>query len=349
MLKKNALKITLIFVGVILLTIAIVTLAVSAGRKNDAENENIISTISKNNDANERAYAKPYTILVLGRDSAAGLSDALMLVRLESINKRATVLQIPRDTYAEYTENPYKKINGAVSALGGAEKLCSFLSESLGIEINGYVSVDMDSLPYIVDSVGGVEIELDEPLVYKDPEQELSINLPAGKQKLDGETALHFLRYRSGYVRGDIGRMDAQKIFLAALGSKIKSLGTIELARVASVILPRIETNVTLAQALSLAKIASAIPEENIALVTLPGDEAVAIESGASYYSLSAPATSELLSKYFGLTDETFDKNGVFRNEKYESFKEIYENYKPYKLYTASSISENGIIIDKHD
>lgn len=346
MLKKNAFKITLIFVGVILLTIAIVTLAVSAGRKDDGEEGKLISV---NNDTSERAYAKPFTLLVLGRDSAAGLSDALMLVRVESMNKRATVLQIPRDTYAEYTENSYKKINGAATALGGEEALCSFLSESFGIDIDGYVSIDMDALPYIVDAVGGVEIELDEPLVYNDPEQSLSINIPAGKQKLDGKTALHFLRYRSGYVRGDIGRMDAQKVFLAAMGRKVKALGAIDLARLASAILPKVETNVTLVQSLSLANIVSEISEENIVLVTLPGDEAVAEKSGASYYSLSAPATREILSAYFGASDREFDKNGVFKNEKYESFKEIYENYAPYKLYTASTISENGIIIDKHD
>lgn len=345
MLKKNVLKITLIFVGVILLSIAIITLAVSAGRVDSGEDE---TAISVNNDTSKTAYEKPFTILVLGRDSAAGLSDALMLVRVDQMNKRAAVLQIPRDTYAEYTENSYKKINGAATALGGADKLCSFLSESFGIEINGYVSVDMDSLPYIVDSVGGVEIELDEPLVYNDPEQSLSINIPAGKQKLDGKTALHFLRYRSGYVRGDIGRIDAQKLFLTAFGQKIKTLDTIKLASLASAVLPRIDTNVTLPQALSLAKTASEIPEENIVLVTLPGEETVAEKSRASYYSLSAPATSELLSKYFGRSDGTFDKNGIFKNEKYGSFKEIYENYAPYKVYTASSISENGIIIDKH-
>lgn len=346
MLKKNVLKITLVFVGVILLTVAIITLAVSAGHKEDEESGEFISV---NNDTSERAYAKPFTVLVLGRDSAAGLSDALMLVRADSMNKRATVLQIPRDTYAEYTENSYKKINGAATALGGAEKLCSFLSESFGIEINGYVSVDMDSLPYIVDSVGGVEIELDEPLVYNDPEQNLSINIPAGKQRLDGKTALHFLRYRSGYVRGDIGRMDAQKVFLASLGQKVRSLDAVDLARLASAILPRVETNLTLSQSLSLAKISSEIPEENIVLVTLPGDEAVAEKSGASYYSLSAPATEELLSEYFGLSKGNFDKNCVFKNERYESFIKCYENYTPYKLHTASSISKNGIIIDKHD
>ncbi len=348
MLKKNALKITLIFVGIILLITAIVTLVVSAGRgdgntvgeKNEASKDVAVSDIP---------YAKPLTVLAVGKDSAAGLSDAIMLVRVEPSQHRATVLQIPRDTYAEYTESSYKKINGAVSALGGTEQLCSFLSETMGIDINAYVSIDMNVLPTVVDTVGGVEIELDEPLVYNDPEQNLSINIPAGKQRLDGKSALHFIRYRSGYVRGDIGRMDAQKVFLASLGKKIRSLDAIYLARIASAILPKTETNVTLSQAISLTKIFSDIPDENITFVTLPGEEVVAEKSGASYYSVSAPATEEILCAYFGLAAGEFDKKAVFRNEKYESFKKCYENYVPYKLYTAASIYKNGIIIDKHD
>jgi LCP family protein required for cell wall assembly len=348
MLKKNVLKITLIFVGVILLITAIVTLAVSAGR-GDGNAFNEKNGNSKEASVSDIPYAKPLTVLAVGKDSAAGLSDALMLVRIEPAEQRATALQIPRDTYAEYTENSYKKINGAVSALGGTAQLCSFLSESFGIEINGYVSVDMEVLPSLVDSVGGVEIELGEPLVYNDPEQELYINIPAGKQKLDGKSALHFIRYRSGYVRGDIGRMDAQKVFLASLGKKVRSLDTIDLARLASAMLPKIETDLTLSQAISFTKIISDIPDENITFVTLPGDEAVAEKSGASYYSISAPAAEEILCTYFGLTAGGFDKKALFRNEKYESFKKCYDNYAPYKLYTAASIYEKGIIIDKHD
>lgn len=347
MLKKNTLKITLIFIGAIILLAAIVTLAVFAGRTDVADGEKAV--VSLDATESDRAYARPYTLLISGRDSAAGLSDALMLVRVESMNKRATVLQIPRDTYAEYTENSYKKINGAAASLGGMAQLCAFLSEAFGIEINGYVSVDMEALPSLVDSVGGVDIELDEPLEYNDPEQNLSINLPAGKQKLDGKTALHFLRYRSGYVRGDIGRMDAQKIFLAALGRRVRGLDAIELALLASAMLPNIDTNVTLPQALSLVSSVSKIPDENIVLVTLSGDEVVAEQSGASYYSISAPAAKEILSAYFGLSDGEFDKKAVFRNEKYESFRKCYDNYVPYKLYTVASINENGIIIDKHD
>lgn len=350
MLKKNVLKITLIFVGIMLLVIAIVTLAVSAGNGDGEENaQKAEKNVSADYSSTDKSYADPFTILVSGRDAAAGLTDVLMLVRTEPAKNRATVLQIPRDTYVEYTEDPYKKINGAASVLGGSAELCDFLSDALGIEINGHLSIDMSALPKAIDTIGGIEIELPEPLVYNDPEQKLSIDLPAGKQKLDGERALQFVRYRSGYVRGDIGRMDAHKMFLAALVRRARALDTVELARLAYSILPMLDTSVTLSQALTLLKTASNIPEENIVFVTLPGEEVIAEKSGASYYSISAPATKEILKEFFELDEAKFDKKAVFKNEKYENFSRCYDNYAPYRLYTASAICENGIIIDKYD
>ncbi len=346
MLKKNLLKTVLVFFGIAILLTAIIAFTVIAVRRDGNGTEK--TDAAKEVAVSDHPFARSVTILASGKDSAAGLCDVLMLVRVDASNDRVTVMQIPRDTYAEYTQGSYRKINGAQAALGGMEELCGFLSDSFGIAIDGYVSVDMEVIPAAVDALGGVEIELDEPLVYSDPAQELSINIPSGKQTLDGKSALHFIRYRSGYVRGDIGRMDAQKMFLASLARKVKGLNALELAHLAAAILPKLDTNVSLSEALTLARAVTSIPEENISFVTLPGEEVIAQSSGASYYSLSAPSVKELLCAYFGANAEDFDKKAVFKNEKYESFCKCYENYAPYELHTVSSLCENGIIIDKH-
>ena len=346
MIKKNLLKTVLVFFGIAVLLTAIIAFTVIAGRRDPMGSENTDG--AKEVAVSDQPFARPFTVLVAGKDSAAGLCDVLMLVRVDAASDLVTILQIPRDTYAEYTEGTYKKINGAQTALGGTEALCGFLSDSFGIAIDGYVSVDMDVIPLAVDTLGGVEIELDTPLVYNDPAQELSINIPSGRQTLDGVSALQFIRYRSGYVRGDIGRMDAQKLFLASFARKIKGLNAFELAHLAAAMLPKLDTNISLSKALTLGKVASSVSEENIVFVTLPGEEVVAQSSGVSYYSLSAPATKEILCAYFGARAEDFDKNAVFKNERYESFCKCYENNAPYKLYTASSLCENGINIDKH-
>ena len=75
-----------------------------------------------------------------------------------------------------------------------------------------------------MDNLSGIEIDLPYDMDYEDSSQNLSIHLKAGKQTLGGKEALGFLRYRSGYVTGDLGRIDAQKLFLNAF---INRLGTI--------------------------------------------------------------------------------------------------------------------------
>ena len=229
------------------------------------------------------------------------------------------------------------------------DALCAFLSESLGIAIDRYVSMDLDVLSEIVDAIGGVSITLPDALFYEDPAQGLSIRLPAGEQVLDGQRAEYFVRYRMGYVRGDLGRMDAQKLFLTALARQIKSSLTMSAAlRVATNVLPRIDTNLAIKDMTALVRSVFSFDEQNVLLATLPGEEAVAEKSGASYYVLSSAATEELLVQYFGAT-EHLDPNGVFRNAKYTRFCEIYDGYSPYNVHSMGQIAGEGIEIEKTD
>ena len=77
------------------------------------------------------ADGEAYHVLVLGKDDASGLTDVMMLVSVDVQNGRACLMQIPRDTYFRYTENNYRKINGAMHALGGAEALSKMLESAL--------------------------------------------------------------------------------------------------------------------------------------------------------------------------------------------------------------------------
>ena len=293
--------------------------------------------------------AQTMNVLIAGKDRASGLHDVLMLLHWDRSAGRVCVLQIPRDTYAAYTDGSYRKLNGAAARLGGMDALCAFLSESLGIAIDRYVSMDLDVLSEIVDAIGGVSITLPDALFYEDPAQGLSIRLPAGEQVLDGQRAEYFVRYRMGYVRGDLGRMDAQKLFLTALARQIKSSLTMSAAlRVATSVLPKIETNLALKDMTALVRSAFSFDEQNVLLATLPGEEAVAEKSGASYYVLSSSATEELLAQYFGAT-EHLDPNGVFRNAKYTRFCEIYDGYSPYDVHSMGQIAAEGIEIEKTD
>ena len=287
-----------------------------------------------------------FRILVGGTDRTSGLCDVLMLVSLDRDTGEVWIVQLPRDTYAGYTNGSYRKLNGAPAALGGMAEIRDFLADALGITIDRYVRLSPDALVEAVDALGGVELTLEKALNYDDPTQGLSIHLPAGQQTLDGKAAEQFVRYRSGYVRGDLGRMDAQKIFLSALMSRVRSVDSpLILGKMALSLLDDVETDLGVAELLSLVRDALSIESQNVFFVTAPGADAVGEKSGASYYVLSRDGMAELLREHLGAEDGSFDRQGVFLHPDSKRFRAIYEGYSPYLIYSASEIAENGIRI----
>jgi len=283
-----------------------------------------------------------YNFLVIGRDEASGLSDMMMIVSYDTSSGTVNALGLPRDTYAEYSDTSYRKLNGAVSKLGGEVALCEFLSKTLCVPIDYYVTLDLDAVGEVVDAIGGVEVDVPFDMDYDDPAQNLSIHLKAGKRVLGGDEARQFVRYRAGYVRGDIGRMDAQKIFLAALVREVKS--GLSLAEAGNIVLglrDDVRTNLSFDEMAKLVRGAFSVSSENIRFLTLAGDGATATESGASYYVISRPAAIEIVNEYLGgnASEETFDPTHLFLNEKYPEFGKIYSTYAKYEVYSASDIS----------
>ena len=141
--------------------------------RGSAEYDNSANTVKS---SNEQSI---YNILLLGRDSAAGLSDVMIIVSIDTESGNTFVLQIPRDTYFNYTEDSYKKINGA-PASQGISAFANALGSALGIKIDFYLSIDYDALTQMVDALSGVEIEIPMDMSYEDPYQNLSIKFKAG-------------------------------------------------------------------------------------------------------------------------------------------------------------------------
>ena len=283
---------------------------------------------------------KPYCILVTGEDKVSGLCDVIMLVSVDTRNERICVMQIPRDTYAEYTEGSYKKLNGAANALGGVEGLRAFLSQSLGVAIDGYLALDLASFRRIIDTIGGVEIELDRAIRYTDAEQGLFIDLPSGRQVLDGKKAEMLVRYRKGYADGDIGRLGAQKRFLASLFASLQQKVNSDNAySLADALMDGLDTDIGIATAVALGLEALTTKSERLIFVTAPGEQIVAEKSGASYYVLSAASTDSLLCEYFGKSErQSFDESLAFRHPSYEGFISIYESAREPLIVSANEL-----------
>lgn len=264
-------------------------------------------------------------IAVLGRDRAAGLTDSIFIVTVNETAHRASVLQIPRDTYAQYTDGDYRKLNGALGVLGEGQ-IKRFFSEALGVRIHYFLILDLSALDTVVDAIGGVDIVSPCEMHYSDPEQGLEINLPRGPVHLDGRMAEQFVRYRSGYVNADLGRLDAQKLFLRAFAQRCVTLSPGSVMRVLSVTLTKLQTDVDLPSAFRIVSALRQCDPEQTPMETLAG-QAVRGTSGAWYYVVNRAGAERMREEYLmpSARDlDTFDPDRIFDRPKTPSFHNVY-------------------------
>ncbi len=277
----------------------------------------------------EAAVTEPGRVtrfLVMGVDSAAKLTDSMFVVTLREGDSTARILQIPRDTYANYTEKSYKKLNAAARQLGEAG-IKEALSKALGVKLHYFVVLDLSALTAIVDAIGGVDLVVPQDMHYSDPAQGLEIELFAGPNHLDGNSAEQFVRYRAGYVNADLGRLDAQKLFLAAFAKKCASLPATALLRITALSLTKLQTDIGLPDAVRTVIQLRSCNTEEIPMATLAG-QAVQGESGAWYYAVNRAGACRMINEYLlpetPLSDAEFDKQGFFDRKDHEKFHKIY-------------------------
>ncbi|MDR1965852.1 MAG: LCP family protein [Synergistaceae bacterium] len=156
-------------------------------------------------------------ILILGEDNIEGSrrSDTILIATLDIDNNNIRVLSVPRDTRVFIPGHGNQKLNHAY-AYGRSDLVRATLERFLGIPIQYYVKIDYDNFPKLVDLVGGVDMFVGKAMNYKDVRGKLEINIPAGKQRMNGETALKYVRFRKDAL-GDIGRVQRQQQFMKAL------------------------------------------------------------------------------------------------------------------------------------
>ncbi|MFD4380845.1 LCP family protein, partial [Streptomyces bacillaris] len=150
-------------------------------------------------------------------------TDTIMLVHLSADKQRASVVSLPRDSYAEipphtdrttgekHSSHPVK-LNAAY-AEGGPTLTVRTVEHMTGVKIDHYLEVDFTSFMKTVDAVGGVQICTARPM----KDSYTGLDLPAGTHRLDGGQALQYVRSRHVDVASDLGRMQRQQKFMAAL------------------------------------------------------------------------------------------------------------------------------------
>lgn len=260
-------------------------------------------------DQGDNPPAKPtpgerVNILLLGLDDDKLRSDTMILVSMDPEKKKVGVLSIPRDTRVPLAVGPgekakTEKITHAYAYGVGDKKFpgparsMKTVEDWLGVPVHYYVRVDFEGFKKVVDLLGGVEMDISEPMKYEDKEQNLKIDLPAGRQLLDGEKAIQFVRYRS-YRNADLGRIEAQQRFLKALMDKMFRIGSIlKLPAIAGEAAQYVETNIEPTRMISLARLASNLPEDSVEFGTVVTRDV----PGEAYLEPNNEATQKLIDR----------------------------------------------------
>jgi LCP family protein required for cell wall assembly len=155
--------------------------------------------------------------VLLGSDARAGevsRSDTIMIARAGG-----GLLAVPRDTLVEIPGLGQDKINAAF-ANGGPELTVETLEDFTGLPIGNYVVLNFGGVEEIVEALGGITLNVEEPIETEQDDEYFFI--PAGARELTGDEALAYVRYRGGPT-ADIGRIGRQQRFLRALADELSS------------------------------------------------------------------------------------------------------------------------------
>lgn len=217
---------------------------------------------------------RSYTLLLVGNDDGNGNTDTILVARLDTMAHRLDIVSLPRDTYVNLNWN-IRKLNavyaGTANAGGiGIEGLKQQVKNLLGFGVDCYAVVDLDLFIEAVDRIGGVDFDVPQDMDYDDPAQGLSIHLKAGPQHLDGRQAMGVVRYRSGYVNGDLDRVAVQQSFLKAAASQILKSGLPQLKELAVLLYENMETDLYAANIAFFLRQALLCDSENIRFATMP-------------------------------------------------------------------------------
>lgn len=146
---------------------------------------------------------EPLNILLLGIDSDAGQSgrsDAIMIMRLLPGSDKMKIVSIPRDARTEIIGKGFDdKINHAY-AFGGASMAIATVENFLNIDIDYYVSINMNGLIELVNELGTITVNNDVAWTDK------NYDFPIGRIEMDGEKTKAFVRMRKQDAEGDFGR-----------------------------------------------------------------------------------------------------------------------------------------------
>ncbi len=222
-------------------------------------------------------------LLLLGSDddakfgSGAVLTQTNMLVRVDLARRQVTLVSLPRDLWVPNEQGvccrKLDEISGAETdhastalerKLHGFAHTVATIEATFGVPIDAYAWVGLGGFVKVIDTLGGVDVDVLHPVVDDAYPQDLDpngnpydyqrIDIPAGPQHLDGAAALEYVRSRHSDLLGDFGRSARQQSVLLALKKKLDEETLLsKINDLATDLQGNVLTSLTLGQIVSLA------------------------------------------------------------------------------------------------
>lgn len=249
--KVNKGKAIFAAVVAIILVVAIVAVGMvdkALGRINydqKVENKYVNSAQLKHDDAVKN-------ILLLGVDARANQdkessrADSMMLISVDTKNKCIKTVSFLRDSWVYIPCRDKKQRLNAACTYGGYSGVVDTIEYNFGVDVDGYVVTDFEMFKVLVDSIGGVEVEVTEKEakeVTNHPKRYGNVTLKAGKYKLTGEQALAYCRIRK--IDTDFMRAKRQRTVIQSIIKSAKSASPTALYKMVYNSAPYIETSFT--------------------------------------------------------------------------------------------------------
>lgn len=236
-------------------------------------------------ESTNKSVTEPFSILLLGVDSEYdGLEnnssfngDSIMLATFNPKTLSATLFSIPRDTYVPIACNNNKsfKINSAAGY--GTKCMIDTIENLVDIDIDYYVKINFKGVVSLVDSLGGITLNIDKPdykyngkincgdkICEQDSNRQIGANIifitPGENQTLNGEQALAYSRNRHQFAASDFKRIEHQQAVVTAILNKTKNIRNLNtLYKVLNAVSNNIDTNMETKEILNFYNVAKKI------------------------------------------------------------------------------------------
>lgn len=242
-------------------------------------------------------------------DGTAGRSDCIMIFTIDNKHNKLKLSSIIRDSYVTIpTKDNKDKINHAY-AFGGPQLALQTLNKNFNLNLDQFVTVNFSSLPKIIDSIGGITLDItNDELKYingyinnlNNLNHTNSSNIiTPGLQKIDGTQALAYcrIRYTDG---GDFERSNRHRTVLKDLIEKCKTIPITQYPSLLNELLPLVHTNLESSDILSLSVNLNSLKDQSLLQDRFPTDEDGEGKNigGIYYYVFDEGVTTQKIHKF---------------------------------------------------